>query len=115
MNQDYNPEKSLKGQPKAIPFETMEALCELMKNRICKIFSIKDSYGTGFFCNIPLDSWNILRVLMTNNHVLNENDIAVGKIIKFTMKNDSKNFEILIDDKRIVFTDEKYDVTIIDI
>ena len=90
MELNYNPEKYLKGQSKAMPLEIMEALCQLMKKRICKIYSIKDSHGTGFFCKLPLNNWDVLRALMTNNHVLNENDILVGKTVKFTMNNYTK-------------------------
>ena len=52
-----------------------------MKKRICKIkikgdnqerIIIKDAYGTGFFCTIPLNENKNINCLMTNYHVLNE-------------------------------------------
>ena len=115
MNNDYIPEKDLEDQPKSIPFETMKILCEYMENRICKIFCNDGGHGTGFFCNIQLDDWSYKKFLTTNNHVLNKSDILPGKIIKFSMKNDLKQYQIKIDESRITFTDENYDVSFIEI
>ncbi len=50
---------------------------------------------------------------MTCNHVLKEEDIKVGKSINFTLNNDKKNFTIIIDNSRLVYTKTKLDVTII--
>ena len=50
---------------------------------------------------------------MTCNHVLKEEDIKVGKSINFTLNNDKKNFTIIIDNSRLVYTNTKLDVTII--
>ena len=92
----------------------MAILLDLIKNQVCKITCKDGSHGTGFFCNISND-WNILKVLITNYHVLNENDIKPGQIIKFSMNNDCKDYKILIDKERKAYTDKDYDVTIIEI
>ena len=76
--ENYIKEKELLNQPKAIPVEEMAILLSLIKAQICKIEYKDGSHGTGFFCNISND-WNIIKVLMTNNHVLNINDIQPGK------------------------------------
>ena len=115
MNQDYAPEKDLSNQAKAISFEEMEILCELMKTHICKIECKDGAHGTGFFCNISIDDWNCIKVLMTNNHVLGENELIVGNTIHFSVRNDSENYEIKIDESRKKYTSERYDVTIIEI
>ena len=71
-------------------------------------------HGARFFCNIS-NSWHPMKVFMTNNHVLNREDISIGKKIKFTINNDKINYEIQIDEARKIYTDEKYDITIIEI
>ena len=113
MSENYIKEKELVNQPKAISMEEMTLLLELKKN-ICKIYCKNGGHGTGFFCKIPND-WNDLRVLMTNNHVLDINDIQANQTIKFSIDNDYKEYDILIDNKRKAYTNESYDVTIIEI
>ena len=92
----------------------MKVLNEFLENRICKIKCL-GSLGTGFFCIIPYDDWDDLKVLMTNNHVIGDNDLIIGNKIKFTLDNDRKEKEIILDEKRKIYTSEKYDVTIIEI
>ena len=84
---NYIKEKELANQPKAIAAEEMIILLDLIKTHICKIYCKDGSHGTGFFCNIPI-SWNkYLKALLTNNHVLNLNDIKPFQTIKFSPKN----------------------------
>ena len=40
----------------------------------------------------------ILKAIVTNNHVLKENDILKGKKIKFSLNNDENQYEIIIDE-----------------
>jgi len=109
-------EKELKNHPTAISLEQMDKIKEQMEKSVCKIICPKGGYGTGFFCKIPFpDEFNLLRVLITNNHVLGENDIIQGYKIKFTLKNDKFIFEILIDKKRKIYTNKEFDITIIEI
>ena len=71
------------------------------------------TWDTGFFCNI--NNWELnLKVLITNNHILNKEAISYGQIIKFSMNNDSKNFEIILDKSRKLYTDKNYDITIVE-
>ena len=125
----YIKEKEIKNQSQAIDSEEMIILLDLMKTHICKINTkeesdenneneesgeSEESHGTGFFCNIPI-GWNInLKVLMTNNHVLNINAIQPGQIINFSINNDEKEFNILMDNRK-TYTNESFDVTIIEI
>ena len=113
-NEDYIREKELPGMPKEISFEALEILIPKGKRNICKIKCNDGSHGTGFFCNIPSE-WNPMKVLMTNNHVLKKEDISIGKKIHFTINNDKTYYEIEIDELRKIYTDEKYDITIIEI
>ena len=112
---NYIKEKELSGQSKAISARELTILLGLIKDHICKINCKDGSHGTGFFCNIPFGWNNTLKVLMTNNHVLNLNDIQPGQTINFTLNNDDEKYNIPIGNDRITFTDESSDVTIIEI
>ena len=114
MNEEkYIPEKSLDNLGKAIPYKIMKILEEKMQSQICKI-ECKGGHGTGFFCKIINDD-NILKVFMTNNHVLNKDDIEPGKIIKFSINDEKFSYELSLDVSRKIYTSKKYDVTIIEI
>ena len=58
--------------------------------------------GTGFFCKIPFNNKTI-KVLFTNNHILNENSISIGNTIKIIYQNQIK--EIKITKERLCCTD----------
>ena len=73
--EEYIKEKELHNQSKAIPTEEMMDLIDLIKTHVCKITCKDGTHGTGFFCYIPIGWGNILPTLMTNNHVLNIDDI----------------------------------------
>ena len=93
---DYIPEKKLPGYTESIPIEELLKLSEFGKKRICKIKCSDESHETGFFCTIDLDNWNLIRTLITNNHVLKADDIIPGKKIKFSMNDEARNYEIEI-------------------
>ena len=115
MEEDYIKEKELANLPKGIGTKELIILLGLIKKNICKINCKDGSHGTGFFCLIPMGWGNFLTALMTNNHVLEENDIKPGKKINFTIDNDNKELSIIIDNTRKTYTNESYDVTIIEI
>ena len=101
-NDDYIKEKTLVNMPKAIPFEALDILSPKAKTNICKIKCNDGANGTGFFCNIPYEYNIILKVLMTNNHVLNKEDLSIGKKIKFSINNDKTFYEIEINEKKYI-------------
>ncbi len=102
----------LNKQPDPVPIEGAKKILYQLENCICKIHKIKGEKGTGFFSNIPyLDK--TLPFLITNNHVLNESDIEVNKIIELTINNEVK--EIKMDITKIRFTNKELDVTFIEI
>ena len=88
-----------------------------MQNSILKIKNADGRIGTGFYCLIELNNWNSfpLRVVMTNNHVLDENSIKIGDKIIYSLNNNKINKQIIIDESRITYTSKKYDITIIEI
>ena len=83
-----------------------EIILKQMKNSICKIEN-KNGDGTGFFCQI-LNK----KLLITNNHIINEELIKNNKIIKVTLNDNKIRKDIKIKD---YYTSEKYDTTIFEI
>ena len=69
------------------------------------------------FCDIPFpDMNNLLPVLITNNHVLNNKSLESGNEIEFTTNDDKFYHKIIIDENRKVYTNnEPFDVPIIEI
>ena len=113
---DYIEEKFLDNQSKSIPINSLKILIELTEKRICKIELKDGGYGTGFFCSIPFfDSWETYKTLITNNHVLTEENLRPGEIIKFSINNDKKQFKIKINDKRTVNSSKEDDISIIEL
>jgi len=72
-------EKDL-GDNLKIDDEKMNKLKEKGKNATCKIQLPKHN-GSGFFCIIQ-DNGNTIKVLLTNNHILNEDSLKKGNRIK---------------------------------
>ena len=100
-------EQLIKGQHRPISLKGIKNIVEQMENSICKIYK-NENEGTGFICKIS----DIL-YLITNNHILNEEDIEENKIIDISINNKYK--KIKIDKKRKKYTNEKLDITFIEI
>ena len=99
--------------PIPVSIKGTEIILEQMKKCVCKI--IKDNIkGTGFFVKIPYKD-KLKKVLITNNHILNKNDIQNNKLISISINNEEKYKDIKIDDNRLILIDEIKDVTIIEI
>ena len=107
-------ERYILGYPKQINYECTKKILEQMEKNICCIYQ-GEKQGTGFFCKIPFpDENNMLPVLITNNHIINE--IALKKGVKITIKiKEEKEFRNIYLEGRIKYTDEEYDITIIEI
>ena len=115
IEEDYLEEKGIKDLPKLISYETLLLLGKKMETQICKIQCSENEFGTGFFCNIQYGFNSLLKTLITNYHVLKENDLLPGKKIEFTINNDKVKFEIKIDKLRKIYTSKKYDISIIEL
>ena len=98
----------------SINIAQLQIILELSKKAVVKI-SKKGCFGSGFLCLVYLSEFKLLPVLISNNHLLNENDIIVGKKIDFSLNNDKSFYQILIDESRKVYTSSLYDVTFIEI
>ena len=109
---DINQEELIKKQPIPVSLEGTEKILFQMKNCICKIVLENGEIGTGFFCKIPFND-NLLPVLITNNHIVNKNDLDNNKIIKIMTNYEIKAIEL--DNLRKKYTDENIDITIIEI
>ena len=104
--------KNIENYPKSISLEGTEKILEQMKKKICKINTgIKN--GIGFFCKIPYPDYNnLLSVLITNNHIIDELIFKNKKKITLSINNEDKDIEL---ENRIKYTNKKYDITIIEI
>ena len=115
-DKDYIPQKDLNNS-KPISIGEMQIILEQMKKSICKIDCNDGGNGTGFLCEISCGDWVSLsyKVLITNDHVLNQKDILPNKKIKISLDNENKILEIFIDKSRITYNNPKYDISIIEI
>ena len=112
---DYTKEVYLSNVPASIPAEKLLVISKQCENTIIKIESNQKGKGTGFFCMIPFpDKSHPLPVLITNYHVFKLNDNFEGEIIKFSLNNDKFKYEIKLDSRK-TFSNEKFDITIIEI
>ena len=108
-------EKGLKDAPDPIPTDILKIILRQAEETICKIKYNDERCGTGFFCLIPFpDKFNLLPVLITSNHVLDRNDILKDKKIEFSIDNDKIEKEFIIDETRKTYTNEEYDITIVE-
>ena len=108
-------ENILVGYPNIISYECTKKIKEQMERNICKI-NIGKSQGTGFFCKIPFpDINNMLPVFITNNHII-DNELLYKNDIKIKIdiydELDIKEIDL---NNRIKYTNEEYDITIIEI
>ena len=72
----------------------------------------KNKEGSGFFCKINIKGKE-MKVLFTNNHVLNENNIKQNSIIE--IQQNKNNYQIKISEDRFTSTNEELDYTCIQI
>ena len=111
-------EKLLKTYPIPVTIASTAIILEQMQNCICKINNSKGK-GAGFFCYItnPKNQNEKFPVLITNNHVIDEQIIKGSKSIQLILNDDdSKKIDIDLKDRKIYTSDENiYDTTIIEI
>ena len=103
-------EQFLNESPEPLSIKSIETILEQMKNSICKIYIGKQ--GTGFFMKIPFNNTQ-LPVLITSNHIINENDYINNKIITIYLGNESKGRNIKLDNKRKFYTNKDYDIQLL--
>ena len=106
-------EISIKDSLEPVSIEQTEIILDQMRESVCKIH-IEGKHGTGSFVQVPYDN-QLLRLLITNNHVLNEQDIMPGNTIVLSLNNEKIFKKIKIESKRKKYTNKDLDVTIIEI
>ena len=74
-------ESFLKGSIKPVSIKETQFILEQMKTCVCKIH-LGSKKGTGFFIKIPFQNQS-LKVLMTNNHVIGEEELSDGKKLQY--------------------------------
>lgn len=93
----------------------IEKIMSQMKKSICRIQ--KDyRIGTGFFCFIPFpDKKSKFPVLITNNHILDEQVTSIGETFNYSISDNKISGILKIDKKRKIYTNKNEDITIIEI
>ena len=105
-----------------ISYESSKNITEQMSKYICKIKIKKEKKddneikGTGFFCKIPFpDKNNLLPVLITNHHIIDEQLLyKEDNIISIDIKEENEIKKICLNERK-KYTNEKYDTTIIEL
>ena len=112
---DIIQEKLIKKYLFQVSLDGSKKIVSQMENCICKIYDKKGGTATDFFCKIKFNN-ELLPVLITNNHVINDNDINNKICIELSINNKIKK-TIKIDNSRKKYTNsENYiDITIIEI
>ena len=108
-------EDLLTGYPNVISYECTKKILEQMEKAIFKI-KVGKNQGSGFFCKIPFpDVNNKLPVFISNNHIINKNLLYKKDItIEIFVEEDSNKKLFNLND-RLKYTNEDYDITIIEI
>ena len=107
--------KGIKGYPKVISIECSKIIIEQMEKNICRI-NIGEKKGTGFFCKIPFpDKNNMLPIFITNNHIINQNYLDKKNNIPIYIYENKEIIKEINIVNRMKYTNEEYDVTIIEI
>ena len=96
--------------PEPVSLKQTERILEQIKNCICRI----NDKGTGFFVKIPYKS-KLLPVLITTNQVINIGDIINKNNISLYLNNCRIIKTIKLDNNRLIYTNEKLYITIIEI
>ena len=107
--EEIEKEKSIDEYPNPVTIEGTFKILNQLQNCICKIKN-KNGNGTGFFCSIN----GKLKVLITNNHVIDEEILKENNRIKVSLNDDKEYKTIELKNKKI-YTSIKYDTTIIEI
>ena len=107
--EEITKEKKIEDYPIPITIVGTNIILKQLINCACKIENKKGN-GTGFFCSINDE----LKVLITNNHIIDEEIILKANKIRVTL-NDDKDIKIINLNNKKYYTSEKYDIAILEI
>ena len=110
---DIDKERFISNYPLQLSISEPEQIAKQMKYSVCKIYII-DGNGTGFFCKVknPNES-NFIHLLITDQHVLNNQALSPGNIIKISLYNEKIMKKIVISEERKIYFNEELDITCI--
>ena len=114
MDDDRKIESLIEKYPKPISIKGIKEILYQMENCICKIYKNDGNKASGFFCKILYKNYNI-PVMITNNHVIDEEYIKENNNIDITLNDDNIIRNIFLNDNRKIYTNKEYDITIIEI
>ena len=103
-------EKELNDYPKPIFFEATKKILDQMKKCICQIIDGANR-GTGFFAKLFING-KLVKVFITNNHVINKYYLETKKEIIINIYDKPKEIKIK---GKVFITEEENDVTIIEV
>ena len=105
----------IRGYPNIVSYEATQKIVDQMRKNICLIQS-DQSQGTGFLCKIPFpDINNMLPVLITNNHIINEEFLYEKGASISIYTEDNKSTKTINLNDRIKYTNKTFGITIIEI
>ena len=94
-----------------ITIEETQKILDQMKNCICKI-NANEKYGTGFFCKLRYLDNVTYNVLTTSYSLIDEDYLSENNEINLLL-NDNNTKVLNLDNKRKIYTNKEYDLTII--
>ena len=99
--------------PMMNPYQIKGIMFSDIEKCVCKIIR-KTKYGSGFFCEVPEKN---MKLLITNNHILNEAFLKEGNKISYMISENENEFfyEIDLEKDRYKLTNNALDFTIIEI
>ena len=99
-----------------ITYESAKKILEEMEKFVCRIFYKNKNIGTGFFCKLPTPGPNsFLSVLITNNHIINDDFLNQGnKQITIETLDEQKTIILNKQDRKFFYFPE-YGITIIEL
>ena len=106
-------DNKLEDSVEPVSIEGTKIILKQMINCVCKI-KIKERYGTGFFCKIPIGK-EIIKAFMTNYHILNEKNIKENKKLNLLLNYEKNALALDLKIKRKIYFNKEYDITLIEL
>ncbi len=103
---------SISRYPLPVTLEQTNIIAEQMKRYVCQVFSHNGGQGTGFFCTLSLNNFSI-PTLITCCHIIDVNKLLPNG--SFEIRTKETFNKIQINDDRALYSNEEYDITIIEI
>ena len=105
-------EKHIEKLPRPITINSTECILKQMKNFICRIDLDEKNHGSGFFCKIQFSKNEVLPVLITCNHIIDDDFLSNNQFLKIFIYQKHINLSL---EKIKYYTDKQYDITILEV